>query len=244
MPRKIPSSRFTSLPRRRRGLGAVELLVCLSISSILLTSVAITYNASFNSYKDAQERGQLLNQGRSALYQIMRDIRMSDAAGPYDPSASITTQENTQFTALTVPGYPTSGPPGSGGSGVIGIQLAKTHPDSVDPTASPATPVIITYWFDQANTQILMTRQTGATTPAPTQICNFAQGLQIYMQPVTIPVNAQTNTPACIAMQRAVVTLTLANKKADGSRILTDANQNPTQIFTDSAMPRRYFGGI
>ena len=229
--------------RTRRGLGLFELLACLSISSMLLTAVAVAYKTSFNSYRDSQQRGQMLNSGRGVLSMMVGDIRRADAAGPYDPSSTVTTNENTQFNNQIVPGTPNSGMPSSGGSGVIGIQLAKTHPDSIDLTASVAHPVLITYWFSSATQQVLMTRQTSATPVTPQVVGNFVQNMQIYMQPVYVPANPSAGTTAGVVLQRAVITLTLANKDANGKQIIV-GGQDLTLTLSDAAMPRKNFSGL
>ena len=229
--------------RRHWGLGLVELLICLSISSVLLTSVGVAFLGSVNCQRDAQERGQLLNAGRSCMYRIMSDVRMCDAAGPYDPTSSVNSTETGQFANVQVPGAPTPGPQGAGGSGVLGIQLLKTHADSTDPTASIANPVLITYWFDAPNSQILMTRKVGAATPTPVLLCQFVQSFQLFLQPVTIPANTQTGQSAAVVLLSATASLNLANKNAGGTRIISDGSQTLTLNFSDSAMPRRNFGG-
>jgi hypothetical protein len=231
-------------PRIRRGLGLIEVLLCVTISSLLLSAVAFAFRASFNSFKDAQQRGQMLNSVRGGLYQITADIRAADAAAPYDPTSSIAALENSQFNNQVVPGNPTPGLPSAGGTGVLGIQLLKTHADPRDPGASSANPVIITYWLDAPSRTVYMTRQSGSATPTPFPICRFVQSMQVYMQPLYVPPNPQARTSASIICRRVVVTLTLANKDASGDRILSDGNQELTLTFTDSAVPRKSFPGI
>jgi hypothetical protein len=229
--------------RARRGLGLVELLICASIGSMLLTAVGIAYNASFNSYRDNQQRGQMLNSGRDFMSDIIADVRMSDAGGPYDPGASVMSTENTQFNNIVVPGNPSSGPASAGGSGTIGVQLLKSHADAVDPGATSLTPVLITYWWDKPNSQILMTRSLNGTTTQRT-VCTCVQNFQLFLQPVQIPANPQTGTVASVALLRAAVNISLVNRDVNGNRIINGGGQNLTLSFSDSAMPRRTFGGI
>jgi hypothetical protein len=210
---------------------------------MLLTAVAFAFRGSFNSYKDAQQRGQLLDAGRDFMFHLVNDIRMADSAGPYDPNVTTFNTEKTQFASQVVPGSPVSGPPSSGGSGVIGIQLAKTHADSIDPTASAANPVIITYWFDAPSRTVYMSRKTGSAAAVTYTVSNFVQSFTLYLQPVLVPANTTTGAPATIALLRAVINTTLANQTAAGTRILADGGQDLTLTLTDSAMPRRAFGG-
>jgi hypothetical protein len=228
----------------RRGLGLVEVVLCVSISSVLFTGVAMAFRSTFNSFKDGQQRVQMLNSARSGLYAIIADIRASDSAAPYDANSSINADETTQFNDQLVPGNPTPGLPSAGGTGVRGIQMLKTRADSRDPAASAANPVVITYWLDAPTNTLYMTRQIGAATPTPYPVCKFVQSMQIYMQPLYLPPNPHTGTAATVVCRRVVVTVKLANKDAAGKRILSDSNQELTLTFTDSAVPRKSHVGI
>lgn len=243
-------SRTTSKPERsnstakhakRRGLSLVEVLICASLGSMLLTAVGMAFRASFNSYKDAQQRGQMVNSVRGLVARMAADVRMCDSALPYDNNLVICNAETSQFKSGTVPGNPVSGYSATGGSGSIGIQLLKTHADSWDPTASSANPILITYWYDNTTQQIWMTRQpiSGATVQAQS-VCKFVQSLQIYLLPYPNPVNDPT-TP--FILKRASITVTLANKDASGNRLIVDAGQDQTLTLTDSAAPRKTFPG-
>src|ERR1700743_1887224 len=109
----------TSTPvRRRRGLSLVEVLICVAIGSMLLLSVGVAFRGSFNSYKDAQQRGHMLNDARGFMSRVTADIRMCDSAAPYDTTSATWTNEKSQFASGQVPGNTASG---LGGSGVLGI---------------------------------------------------------------------------------------------------------------------------
>lgn len=230
----------------RRGLSLVEVLLCASIGAMILTAVAVAFRASFNSYRDNQQRGQMLNSVRGCLYKMTEDIRNCDVAWPYDPNSTVYNTENSQFgTQYIVPGNPTSGMSSAGGSGVLGIQMLKTHSDSIDPTASTANPVTITYWYDNTQQEIFTTRKYGSSpASSPAVVSQYVQSLQIYMLPQYVPPNPQANLSAGATLRRATVTITLANKAADGSRILAEAGQDLTLVLTDSAVPRRTFPGL
>ncbi|HUO10618.1 MAG TPA: prepilin-type N-terminal cleavage/methylation domain-containing protein [Phycisphaerae bacterium] len=237
------SLRPRAMPRPRRGLGLVEVLLCVAIGSMLLTAVAVAFRASFNSYKDSQQRGQMLNSARGCMSRITGDIRMSDAADVYDTTTATYNNEHSEFNALQVPGNTAAGLPSTGGSGVLGITLWKTHADSWDPLASSTNPVRIDYWFDPIQKQVFMKRtftSSGAVT-GPLVICNFVQTFQIYMLPILAPANPQANPPFSggIVLKRAVINMTLANKDSNGARILADGGQDLTLTFSDSASPRR-----
>ncbi len=230
-----------SARRRRAGLSLIEVLVCLMISTMLLTAMGVTYVASFNSYRDAQERGGLIAQGRGVMRHMLADIRMSDVHGPYDPASATLSTEQAQFNLQIMPGTPTSGLPGSGGTGVHGIQMIKTHADSQDPNASTANPITITYWLDSAHYQILATRQAGAAAATPTVVCSGVQNFQVFMQPVYVPANPATGAAGGVALLRAVVKLTLVNSNGSGGTVLQGAGRALTITMTDAAMPRKGF---
>ena len=248
-PRSQLALPLSSNQRRRapRGLSLVEVLLCVSIGAMLLTAVAVAFRSSFNSYKDSQQRGQMLNSARSFMSRITADIRMSDSAAPYDPTPATTTTENSQFFSGKVPGNVTAGLPSAGGTGVIGIQLVKSHPDTWDPLASPINKILITYWYDSTREQILMTRKMGANpTPVPSVVCNFIQTFQIFMLPFNSPAEplaTPTPWPGGYVLQRAVVDITLANKDASGNRIIVDGGQDLTLTLSDAACPRRQYPG-
>ena len=239
--RQSLSSLHSPSVRARRGLSLVEVLLCVSIGAMLLTSVAVAFNASFNSYKDNQQRGQMLNSGRGCMSRITGDIRMSDTALPYDPVSATNTSETAQFNAVTMPGNPTAGLPSAGGSGVMGIELTKSHADSWDPLASAGNPVKIDYWFDANNKQIMTKRTMGGVVSGPYPICNFVQTFQIFMQPYAAPANP--SFAGGVVLQRAVIDMTLANKDVNGARILSDGGQSLTLTFSDAACPRRMYAG-
>jgi prepilin-type N-terminal cleavage/methylation domain-containing protein len=233
--RVVPNKSSTA-SRRRRGLSLVEVMLCTAIGAMLLTSVAVAFKSSFNSYKDSQQRGQMLNAARGFMYRITSDIRMCDSAAPYDASTTTSATENSQFSSGEIPGNTAAGLPSAGGSGVIGIQLVKSHSDSWDPLASATNPVLITYWFDPTKMQVMCTRKYGTTAPTPTAVCSFVQTFQIYMSPVF--------TPNGYIFRRAVVNMTFANKDANGNRILTDGGQDLTLTFSDAAVPRKTYPGF
>jgi prepilin-type N-terminal cleavage/methylation domain-containing protein len=225
---------------RHRGLSLVEVMLCTAIGAMLMTSVAVAFKSSFNSYKDSQQRGQMLNAARGFMYRITSDIRMCDSAAPYDPTVATANTETTQFNTGKVPGSVTAGLPSAGGTGVIGIQLTKSHADTWDPLASPTNPVLITYWLNTATMQVMCTRKYGSVTPTATPVCSFVQTFQIYMMPVL----SGTASQGQYVLRRAVIDMSLANKDANGNRILTDGGQDLTLTFSDAAVPRKTFPGL
>ena len=66
----------------RRGVGLVELLIALSISSILLTAVGMALNASFISYRVNQEQSALTQRARLTMHRILTSVRQCGAHAP------------------------------------------------------------------------------------------------------------------------------------------------------------------
>jgi len=66
----------------RCGVGLVELLIALSISSLLLTAVGVALDASFISYRVNQEQSALTQRARLAMHRILTSVRRCDAHAP------------------------------------------------------------------------------------------------------------------------------------------------------------------
>ena len=66
----------------KRGFTIVELLISLAITAILLTSIAIAFNASVISYNQNQKLYQVLNNARGALSRITTQLRTAQAVDP------------------------------------------------------------------------------------------------------------------------------------------------------------------
>jgi hypothetical protein len=223
--------------RRARGLSLVEVMVCTSLMAMLFLAVGIFFRASLAAYRDHQQRSTMLWGGRRFLQDITAALRVSDDAAPYDPTAAISTSINRQYQAGGMPGYPDAGLSSDGGDGVAGIQILKQHPDRDDPNASPANPVILTYWFDKPNRRVLMKRQQSGTTSDAQVVCTCVQSMAIYMQPAP-------GSAAGRALRRAVVQISLANRDAQGNPILAGGGQDLTLTLADAAWPRRNFAPL
>ena len=92
-PRKRNSTLKTTSHRsffcRKRcgfGLTVVELLLTLSIATILLTGVATAIHASFKNYQENEDMFKAINSARQALLRITSELRTADAADPASPA--------------------------------------------------------------------------------------------------------------------------------------------------------------
>ena len=66
----------------RCGVGLVELLIALSVCSMLLTAVGVALDASFISYRVNQEQSALTQRSRLAMHRIVTTVRQCDAHAP------------------------------------------------------------------------------------------------------------------------------------------------------------------
>jgi len=71
----------------RHGFSLAELLLALAITAILLTAVAIAFNASVINYSENEDIFRTINNARQALSRITSQIRTADAVDP-NPAAN------------------------------------------------------------------------------------------------------------------------------------------------------------
>ena len=64
------------------GFTIVELLIALAITVILLTAVAVAFNASALNYKENEKIFKTVNSARQALYRITTQLRTAEAVDP------------------------------------------------------------------------------------------------------------------------------------------------------------------
>ncbi|MHC4457888.1 MAG: prepilin-type N-terminal cleavage/methylation domain-containing protein [Planctomycetota bacterium] len=67
------------------GFTIIELLVALAITAILLTAVAVAFNASVISYRQNEDIFKTINSARQALFRITNQVRTADAVDPCAP---------------------------------------------------------------------------------------------------------------------------------------------------------------
>lgn len=68
---------MTFRPVKRRGIGLIEMLIALSISTILLLAVGMAFNASFKSYSENQQIVDTVQDSRLLLHRVMMQTRRS-----------------------------------------------------------------------------------------------------------------------------------------------------------------------
>jgi len=227
------TSKKRILPRRRRrgGLALIELLICSSICAMMLTATAVAFRASVQSYRDNTDRNMLLSNGRTAMRQIINEIRQADAHGPVNDTlvpnattlfASGQTIENT------------------------GIQYLKTQPDAADPAIVPgnsATYVLITWQYDPVNKQINRTRSVNGV--AVTAVAaNYVQDFKVRMEPARSAANVASGNTSFDLLLRAVVTMTLQNVDSTGKMLTNQGTTFVIERLVDAAVPRKSFSGL
>jgi prepilin-type N-terminal cleavage/methylation domain-containing protein len=67
------------------GFTIVELLLALTIASILLAAVATAFNASIINYQENEDIFKAINSARGALLRITSQLRTADAVEPNSP---------------------------------------------------------------------------------------------------------------------------------------------------------------
>ena len=79
-------------PRRRRSpaaMAVIELLIALSIGSMVLVAVAYCVDAAFRAYSINQEQSDLMQKSRLAMHRILTAVRTTDAHAPVDATAKL-----------------------------------------------------------------------------------------------------------------------------------------------------------
>lgn len=72
------------------GFTIVELLVALTIASMLLAAVATAFNASIINYRENEDIFKAINSARGALLRITSQLRTADAVDPNSPANECT----------------------------------------------------------------------------------------------------------------------------------------------------------
>jgi len=72
--------------KNKFGFSLAELLVALALMAILLTAVAIAFNASVINYSENEDIFRTINNARQALLRITSQIRTADAVDPNAPA--------------------------------------------------------------------------------------------------------------------------------------------------------------
>jgi len=69
----------------RRGFSLAELLISLAVMAMLLTAVALAFNASVINYGENEDIFRAVNNARQALLRVTSQIRTADAVDPSSP---------------------------------------------------------------------------------------------------------------------------------------------------------------
>ncbi len=71
--------------RSKKGFTIAEILLALTIASILLVAVAVAFNASATNFRENEDIFHVVNKARQALVRITSQIRTADAVDPNAP---------------------------------------------------------------------------------------------------------------------------------------------------------------
>ena len=71
------------------GFSIAEMLIALTITAVLLTAVAIAFNASLMNYGENQDMYKAINNARQALFRITTELRTASSVvyHPGDPNS-------------------------------------------------------------------------------------------------------------------------------------------------------------
>ena len=78
--------REQKLHRDATGFTVVECLISLAICAILMTAVAVAFNASLINFRENEEMFQSINNARQALTRMTTQIRTADGVSTAAPS--------------------------------------------------------------------------------------------------------------------------------------------------------------
>jgi len=215
----------------RRGLSLPEVLLCATISALLLTACGVAFKASFASYRAHQERQSLMAIGRTTLARLARDIRASDLHGPINTANQATV--SSQFAAGTMTDTP-------------GIQMIKQTADADDPSVNAAvstTWVLYTYQFSAATHTITLTRTVNGVSTTVT-LAPCVSDFHVYMTPTRSATNVLTGNPTYDILLRATLSITLTNRDGSNNKVIQDGDGVESERFIEAAMPRKTFTGL
>lgn len=85
---RSPSSIMHHPSSTRRGFTLAECLIALAISALLLTAIAVAFNASLTNYQANEEMYRAVNNARQALARMTSQLRTGHFV---DPNAASTT---------------------------------------------------------------------------------------------------------------------------------------------------------
>jgi Tfp pilus assembly protein PilW len=221
-----------TVKRRRRGLALIEVLLCSTIAAMMLTATAVAFKASVGVYRDNTDRNILLSHGRTAMRQIINEMRQADVHGPINDAN--TPNAVTLFAAGQV-------------VEVSGIQLLKKQPDQDDPgivNGNSNTYVLLVWQYNSAAKTITRTRSVGAGAATTATIAKYVQDFKVRMEPARSAANIAAGNTSYDLMLRGVVSILMQNQDSSGKMIFAQGNGTATERIIDAAVPRRNFSGL
>jgi hypothetical protein len=191
----------------------------------------VAFRASVMAYRDSTERDLLISSGRGAMARIIAEIRQADAHGPVNDA--LLPAATTLFA---------SGQVVENG----GIELLKKQPDADDPAIVPGdanTYVLITYRHDPAAMQVVRTRSSAAGTTTAV-VADYVKEFRVRLEPARSALNTYAGNTSFDLLLRAVVSMTMANVDARGTRLNNQGSGQVSVRFVDAAVPRKNFAGL
>jgi hypothetical protein len=215
-----------------RGLALIEVLICATVASMLLTATAVAFRASVLAYRDNTDRNMLVSHGRLAMRQLINEIRQGDSHRPVNDTA-VPNALGVFKAGLTIENG--------------GIEITKTQRDADEPDIDPndsATFVKLIWQYDPVKRCITRTRTVGAGTPSIATIALYVQDFQVRMEPARSAAHVASGDPTFDLLLRAVVSVTLQNIDGTGKMQFNQGSGQVVERIIDAAVPRKNFSGL
>jgi len=159
---------------QRRGLALIEILICASIASMMLTATAIAFRASMGAYRDNSDRDMLMSHGRLAMRQLVNEIRQADSHRPVN-DVDVPNAQNVFKAGLTTEMAASRLP-----------KLARCRRTQYCP-GDDSTKVVLTWQYDPIKRCITRTRTVGGANATTTTVALYVQDFKVRMNPHAPP---------------------------------------------------------
>jgi len=193
---------------RTGAFTLVEVMLALTICAVIVTALAAATRASLNSIKANESAVRLATRGRNTVNRMVTQIRRGSAHAPY-------TKTGTAYTKFLAGSAP----------------MDDTGFSVVDDLAD-GTNVTYTYWFDSANSRIMMTRTpaAGATT-TPAVLLDGVNDFKVRLWP--------GRSAAATASGGNYDLVLLATVLMEIKNVDTMTKNSDTMVYSGSAVPRK-----
>ena len=199
----------SSLSRRRAGaFTLVEMLLAMAICAVIMTALAAATGASFSSIKANESAVRLATRGRNTVNRMVAQVRRGSSHAPY-------TKTGTAYNNFLA---------GAAAMDDVGFSVVDDLADG--------TNVTYTYWFDSANSRIMMTRTVATgTTTTPAVFLDGVNDFKVRLWP--------GRSAAATASGGNYDLVLLATVLMEIKNVDTMTKNSDTMVYSGSAVPRK-----